>query len=486
MNQGDLVIYVWEGQADIAERVERCMLNMDVGVVRADGLNLPAATADSSSSIAVVSVSVLEGARFNRNHVEGTFGGMPVLWVSSNLRGANTGSYPTEYSHVLPFDFTGAELRAMLARILQRLQSTQHQPQRSDEIIAVADCMLSLLHDVDTFADCEHSVLITGETGTGKERIAELLHVRNTHYGQGPFVVVNCGAIPDGLFESLFFGHAKGSFTGAVTAHKGFFEQASGGTLFLDEIADLPLYQQVKLLRVLEERTVTRLGSVSPVRLDFRLVAATNKPLREQVHAAKFRADLFFRLAVIELQIPSLEERGEADKLAIFSSILCKVVGDDLMARLGEPPFFILDAVAQMYFPGNVRELRNLTERIGVAARQTQDWLAGGATERILRQAQSLSAVTIPLAASTSDAAPPSRANWDQEERNRIIATLGANDWKRQNTAAQLGISRKVLWEKMRKYQISDGEPEVPLAISLSADAEVDADTNASHVLAGK
>lgn len=472
MNQSDLVIYVWEGQADIAERVERCMLSMDVEVVRADGMNPPPSAALSHNAISVVSVSVLEGARASRHHIEGTFGGMPVLWVSSNLRGATAGSYATEYSHVLPFDFTGAELRAMLARILQRLQSAQGPPQRSDDIIAVAPCMLSLLSDVDTFADCEHSVLISGETGTGKERIAERLHVRNRHYGQGPFVVVNCGAIPDGLFESLFFGHAKGSFTGAVTAHKGFFEQASGGTLFLDEIADLPLYQQVKLLRVLEERTVTRLGSATPVRLDFRLVAATNKPLREQVHAGRFRADLFFRLAVIELQVPSLEDRGEADKLAIFASILHRVVGEELLGVLGEPPFFILDAVAQMYFPGNVRELRNLAERIGVAARQTRDWLSGGATERILRQAQSLSAVTLPLPAAGSE--PASRANWDLEERNRIIAALGANDWKRQNTAQQLGISRKVLWEKMRKYQISNGEPEVPLVACLPHETEAE------------
>ncbi len=464
MNQNDLVIYVWEGQADIAERVERCMVNLDVDVVRADGLNLSPVVAQGGNAIAVVSVSVLEGARFTRQGIEGNFGGMPVLWVSAKPRGEGPGTYATEYSHVLPFDFTGAELRAMLVRIVRRLQSTKHKQPRGDDIIAEAECMLALLRDVDTFADCEHSVLIFGETGTGKERVAERLHERNTHYGQGPFVVVNCGAIPDGLFESLFFGHAKGSFTGAVTAHKGFFEQANGGTLFLDEIADLPLYQQVKLLRVLEERTVTRLGATSPVALDFRLVAATNKSLRELVHAGRFRADLFFRLAVIELQMPSLEERGEADKLAIFNSILRKVVGEEMMERLGGPPMFILDAIAQMYFPGNVRELRNLAERIGVAARQTQDWHAGGATDRLLQQAQSLSAATFPLETAAAGPLLAERGNWDQEERNRIIEALHANSWKRQNTAQQMGISRKVLWEKMRKYQISDGEPLVPLA----------------------
>ena len=462
MNLDELVIYVWEGQADIAERVERCVLNLGVDVVRADGLSLKSDSDELENAIAVVSVSVLEGARFTRQGVEGTFG-MPVLWVSASQREASGGSYAMEYSHVLPFDFTGAELRAMLVRIQRRMQSNQRQVMRSDDIIAMAPCMLQLLSDVDTFADCEHSVLIFGETGVGKERIAERLHERNSRHGQGPFIVVNCGAIPDGLFESLFFGHAKGSFTGAVTAHKGFFEQANGGTLFLDEIADLPLYQQVKLLRVLEERTVNRLGSATPVRLDIRLVTATNKSLRDLVREGKFRADLFFRLAVIELLIPSLEERGEADKLAIFNSILHKVVGQDLMRELGEPPFFVLNAVAQMYFPGNVRELRNLAERIGVGARQTKDWGGKGATARILQSAQILAAATFPAEISTSEPLLADRSNWDQDERNRIIVALNANDWKRQNTALHLGISRKVLWEKMRKYQISDGEPEVPM-----------------------
>ena len=213
---------------------------------------------------------------------------------------------------------------------------------------------------------------------------------------------------------------------------------------------------------MLEEKTITRLGSGASVRLDFRLVTATNKPLRDLVREGKFRADLFFRLAVIELLIPSLEERGEADKLAIFNSILHKVVGEELMQELGEAPFFILNAVAQMYFPGNVRELRNLAERIGVASRQTRDWAANGATGRILESAQLLSAATFPVDAAVVEPVLADRSNWDQDERNRIIVALNTNDWKRQNTALHLGISRKVLWEKMRKYQISDGEPEVP------------------------
>src|SRR5690606_19849719 len=161
---------------------------------------------------------------------------------------------------------------------------------------------------------------------------------------------------PDGLFESLFFGHTKGSFTGAVTSHKGYFEQSTGGTLFLDEIGDLPSYQQVKLLRVLEDNAVTRLGGTSPVKLDFRLVAATNRDLREMVHSGEFRSDLYYRLAVIELQVPSLEQRGEVDKIAIFKSLLLAVLADaDVVGP--DIPYWLVETVANMEYPGNVRQL---------------------------------------------------------------------------------------------------------------------------------
>jgi len=346
----------------------------------------------------------------------------------------------------------------MVVRVVQQMRANTVRQVQTNDLIAIDACMIELLKEVDVYADCEHNVLIYGETGVGKERVAQRLHEKHTGYCQGPFVVVNCGAIPDGLFESLFFGHAKGAFTGAVAAHKGYFEQANGGTLFLDEIGDLPRYQQVKLLRVLEESAVTRVGATTSTRLDFRLVAATNRPLREMVQIGDFRSDLFFRLAVIELYVPSLEERGDQDKIAIFRSIVGQVVGEDIMTTVGDPPLWLLDTVGRMRFPGNVRELRNFAERVGVIVRQTGAWNV----ETVVKRMLAISGESQPDLAPV-EAVDSARRSWDMAERNKIINALDANEWRRQNTAHYLGISRKVLWEKMRKYQIVDGEPQTPL-----------------------
>ncbi|HTH75715.1 MAG TPA: sigma-54 dependent transcriptional regulator [Trinickia sp.] len=449
----ELDIYVWEGKADVVERVVRCMSSFDVDVIRADDMTNAPERSASRASLAVISVSVIDGGAKLRDWQAHT--GMPVIWVGALPRERDPAMYPAEYSHVLPLDFTGAELRGMVTKLLTQLRAHSAQALEPTALVAHSDSMQALLHEVDTFADCDTSVLIRGETGVGKERIAHLLHEKHGRYGAGPFVPVNCGAIPDGLFESLFFGHAKGSFTGAVGAHKGYFEQADGGTLFLDEIGDLPLYQQVKLLRVLEDGAVTRVGSAVPVKVDFRLVAATNKDLPQLVKDGAFRADLYYRLAVIELRIPSLEERGAVDKIAIFKAFIASVVGAERLESLPEIPYWLADAVADTYFPGNVRELRNLAERIGVTVRQIGAWDATR-LRRLIAHARNAQ----PAPAENASEVVVDRSKWDMAERTRVIAALASNAWRRQDTAQYLGISRKVLWEKMRKYQIFDEEPE--------------------------
>ena len=450
----ELDIYVWEGKADVVERVVRCMASFDVEVIRADGVAMTPTRGDARASLAIVSVSVIDGDARVLNDWQAT-NGMPVIWVGAVPRERDPAMFPHEYAHVLPLDFTCAELRGMVSKLVAQLRAHTAQTSGPSALVAHSESMQALLREVDTFADCDTSVLIRGETGVGKERIAQLLHEKHSRYAAGPFVPVNCGAIPDGLFESLFFGHAKGSFTGAVGAHKGYFEQADGGTLFLDEIGDLPLYQQVKLLRVLEDGAVTRIGSATPARVDFRLVAATNKNLTQLVKDGAFRADLYYRLAVIELRIPSLEERGAVDKIAIFNAFIASVLGAERMASLPDVPYWLADAVADTYFPGNVRELRNLAERIGVTVRQIGAWDATRLKRLIAhtRNAQ-------PTPSESAAELIVDRSKWDMAERNRVLAALSANAWRRQDTAQHLGISRKVLWEKMRKYQIFEEEPE--------------------------
>lgn len=451
----DLDVYVWEGKSDIADRVAHCLASFDMEVIRADGIDLSRERTKTRPSIAVVSVSVIEGASTNAQ--EWQLGhGMPVIWVATTPRESDPRVYPPEYSNILTLDFSGAELRTLIFKLAGAMAEADRAPAPADPLVAQSSAMLGLLAEVDAFADCDSNVLIHGETGVGKERIARLLHDKQRHYGQGPFVAVNCGAIPDGLFESHFFGHAKGAFTGALYSHKGYFEQANDGTLFLDEIGDLPLYQQVKLLRVLEDSAVTRLGSAQPVKLDFRLVAATNKNLKTMVRDELFRADLFYRLAVIELHIPNLEARGPVDKLAVFTTYLGKVVGDS-EAGAQVPPW-LRELVEGGVFPGNVREMRNIAERVGIIYRQLGGW-----DERRIRPI--FDALSIGTAVRGDDSsrggALNERARWDVTERARIVAALDANGWRRQDTANALGISRKVLWEKMRKYQILGNDSEL-------------------------
>ncbi|GAA4334504.1 sigma-54 dependent transcriptional regulator [Pigmentiphaga soli] len=445
-NNDDLDVYVWEGKSDIAERVARALGNYDVDVIRADTIAVSPETVRNRTSIAVISVTAIDKPDFSARDWQAGHG-MPVIWVAAEARGHDPGSFPPEYSNILTPDFTAAELRSMIFKLAGELRESARSARASEPLVAKSACMQIFLSEVETFADCDSNVLVHGETGVGKERVARLLHEGHRRYGKGPFVAVNCGAIPDGLFESHFFGHAKGAFTGATFAHKGYFEQAHGGTLFLDEIGDLPLYQQVKLLRVLEQNTVTRLGSATEIEVDFRLVAATHRNLRELVRQDLFRADLYYRLAVIELNVPSLEERGAVDKLAIFESLLAQVLPE----RGDETPDWLAALVAQTRFAGNVRELRNVAERVGITVRQFRAWdrerigrIFAGLDDRLER--------------------PPAgveRNPQETAERNRIVSALDANGWRRQDTANYLGISRKVLWEKMRKYQIVGQETEV-------------------------
>ncbi|MBI5068324.1 MAG: sigma-54-dependent Fis family transcriptional regulator [Deltaproteobacteria bacterium] len=309
-------------------------------------------------------------------------------------------------------------------------------------IRGVSSAVRRLLDGVEAAAASDVSVLITGETGTGKDLCARVIHERSRRAGK-PFVAVNCAAIPESLFEAELFGHEKGAFTGAERRRLGRFEVADGGTLFLDEVAELAPTAQVKLLRVLEAGAFEPVGSSHPVKVDVRVIAATNRDLQEQIARGAFRSDLFYRLNVIDIATPPLRER-RADIPLLVRDFL-----DEIAARLGRPvPALDPGAVAALStydFPGNVRELLHALERAVAMSRGDVIRLAhlppalgggGGAGGDAAGGATGIQ----PLARAVEE--------FELQYIRHVLAKVGGH---RGRAAELLGISRKSLWQRLRE-----------------------------------
>ncbi|HET7753719.1 MAG TPA: sigma-54 dependent transcriptional regulator [Anaeromyxobacteraceae bacterium] len=300
------------------------------------------------------------------------------------------------------------------------------------------------------------TVLLTGRSGTGKEVAARAIHFEGPR-AAGPFVPVNCPAIPESLFESAMFGHRRGAFTGAVDTHAGFVEQASGGTLFLDEVGEIPLGQQAKLLRVLQEGQVTPVGGSRPIQTDVRVIAATNRDLEAMVASGGFREDLFYRLNVLRIELPPLSERLE-DVPALAEHLLLEVARDDGSPALGFTEA-ALDALARYHWPGNVRELRNAVERAHLAARGRRiDVPDLPPATRVPAGAEAL-----PGGADTLTLAEAERAHVE-----KVLALAG---WNRSFAARLLGIDRRTLFTKIQRYGLVGPLRPGP---GMSADADAD------------
>jgi DNA-binding NtrC family response regulator len=323
-------------------------------------------------------------------------------------------------------------------------------------MIARSPSMVGILRLVRNLEQSDATVLLSGASGTGKEVLARAIHAHSLRRA-GPFVSVNCGALPRELLESELFGHVHGAFTGAIRDRQGRFELAQRGTLFLDEIGDLPLDLQVKLLRVLQERTFERVGESVSRTSDARIVAATNVDLQRAVQQGRFREDLFYRLRVVPIELPPLRDRRE-DIEPLARQLLARI--GDRQGRAMRLSPSSMRAMLRYPWPGNIRELENALE-YAVAICRAQTILPEDLPEEISRATQ---AQGLPEAAGTAPAVPEASAEPIQRtaetgasgaELVELREALTAHRWNRAETARALRISRSTLWRRMREAGLS-------------------------------
>jgi len=377
-------------------------------------------------------------------------------------------------------DFPWARLHSLrypvrldaLGEVLEEIRAARRKTDHSDP----RPCGSDLIGDsadtrfvrklIEQVAPSLATVLITGESGTGKEVVARQIHEQSGR--MGPFIAVNCGAIPENLLESELFGHERGAFTGAVSTRAGRFEQASGGTFFLDEIGDMPTVMQVKLLRVLEERVIERVGSATSIPVDVRLIAATHRDLPQRISAGEFREDLYYRLSVFPIEITPLRDRKE-DIAPLVSEFIRRLESEkSISLQLTNEAMEVLEAYS---WSGNVRELANLIERLAVirpngrVGARDLPWpiaergdLAAGDPEIVssdLRPVEGSSAVHLPTDGLDL------KKYLAQVEQDMITQALGDSEGVVQRAAELLGIGRTTLVEKIKRYELKSPKSKV-------------------------
>jgi DNA-binding NtrC family response regulator len=413
-----------------------------------DGKRAIALLADRAYDAVVTDwkMSEIDGMEVLRR-VKRDYPALPVIFITAygSVPSAVAAMRAGAFDYVTkPFD--NDELRATVGRALEmsrlrrensdlrQVAASRYSP---ESIVAESPRSRDLINLVRRAAPSHAAILIQGESGTGKELVARMLHYYSNRVG-GPFVAVNCKAFAPGVLESELFGHEKGAFTGAVGTHAGCFERAHEGTLFLDEIAEVGGDFQVKLLRVLQEGEVLRVGGTAPRRVDVRVVAATNRVIQDEIAAGRFREDLFFRLNVIPVQIPSLRERAE-DIIPLACHFL-SIHAAEANRKLEFSPEAEA-ALLKHRWPGNVRELENVVERAAVLC----------ATDRIrpedLMLDRPISGRELPFKGSLQDSI-------DDLVRARIVAALDVSEGNRAQAARALDIDRATLWRWIRRLGI--------------------------------
>jgi DNA-binding NtrC family response regulator len=308
------------------------------------------------------------------------------------------------------------------------------------EIIGKSEEIQAVFNLVNKVADTDSTILIGGESGTGKELIAKAIHYRSGRAGQ-PFVSINCGALPENLLESELFGHVKGSFTGAIRDKDGMFKVASGGTFFLDEVGETTLAIQVKLLRVLQEREIIPVGGTAPIKVDVRLIAATNSDLEKAVKEERFRADLYYRLNVIPVLIPPLRDRR--DDIPLLVDHFLRLAGDRTGRRKSISKVS-MDLLCAYDWPGNVRELENVIER-AVILQEGDEITPENLPVKVCNHLSERRRVVMDEAQMTLD----------ELEKEYLVSVLEETGWQKKKATAILGINASTLYRKIQRYGLS-------------------------------
>ena len=351
-------------------------------------------------------------------------------------------------------DFRMHELRKVVSKALetqeilaenQRLRQALQDRSPTGRLIGRSEALLKVIHLVNQIAPVKSTVLLSGESGVGKELVAEAIHFQSPRRDR-PFVKLNCGVLTEGLIESELFGHEKGAFTGAIQQRKGRFELADTGTIFLDEISEIPPATQVKLLRVLQEGEFERVGGSQTLKVDVRVIAATNVDLEAAVAEGRFRKDLYYRLNVIHLAIPPLRDRQE-DIPLLALHFLDKFCLENKRATMGISPE-AMAALKSHYWPGNVRELQNVVER-AVALCQGNMIEVADLPDEVRRHSPESGQITIPVGASM-----------EQIERLAITQTLKKTGGDKELTARLLGIGLATLYRRLKDMETQESVPE--------------------------
>ena len=385
------------------------------------------------------------------DHIQEHYPNMPVAVITAH----GNMEIAVEALKKGAFDFVSKPLELMRLRNmvqtaldLQEDHELLESPETSTGLIGSSPAMQELQRKIQRVARSQAPIFINGESGSGKELVARSIHYLGPR-SNGPFVPVNCGAIPSELMESEFFGHKKGSFTGAHQEKQGLFLAANGGTLFLDEVADLPLAMQVKLLRAIQEQSVRPVGSEEETTVDIRILSATHKHLHEEVAAGRFRQDLFYRINVIELPVPPLRDRAEdIEELAQHLLKNMAQTADEKAPKISKQA---LKALLNYDFPGNVRELENILERAYTLCANdlidVDDLQLGAARSSNLNTLQSLA----PAQALGADSIHNIDEYLAEIEKGIIEKALESTRWNRTAAAEKLGLSFRQMRYKLKK-----------------------------------